>query len=430
MGHSVLPRDQVYWYTLKNPIIKPLTRDIHVDVAVVGGGAAGLAAAYEFSKRGLSVAVLERDFCGAGASGKSSGFVSPDSELEAENLTSRWGITQAQQLWQFSRSGVETLRTLIQQFGLNCDYQEQSTLFIANGYWGLHEVTREYHARQKIKYPSVLYTQEQLKQIIGSAYYTGALADMSTFGINAYLYCQELKQALEKNNLATSYERTPVLSIQDHQLITPQGTVTADLIILAVDRFLPEFNILPEDIYHAQTFLLISQPLSDIQVRAIFPQDKYMVTDTALVFNYYRITGDNRLLLGGADILSTYACCENHKAQRVFTKLTHYFKRKFPAVTLTFEYMWPGLIGISKDLLPIAESDKERPYIYYISGATGLSWATALGIYSTEHLLDQNTTMDHFFSSNRNFAVGKTLQAVIGTSATFALANGINKFLR
>jgi gamma-glutamylputrescine oxidase len=377
MGSSVLPRDQVYWYTLKNPVIKQLTHDTQVDVAVVGGGAAGLAAAYAFGRRGLSVALLEREFCGAGASGKSSGFISPDSELEVANLTSRLGNAQAQQLWDFSRSGVEALRTLIHEFNLNCDYQEQPTLFIANGYWGLHEVKREHQARQEIKYPSIFYTQEQLKQ-----------------------------------------------------LITPHGTIVADTIILAVDRFLPEFTILSQDIYHAQTFLLISKPLTDRQVCTIFPHDNHMVTDTALVFNYYRITGDNRLLLGGADVLSTYACCDNHRAQRVFNKLTRYFKHKFPTVTLTFEYMWPGLLGISKDLLPIAELYKQQPYIYYISGATGLSWATALGLYSAEHILDKRTDMDHFFSSKRNFAVGHTLQALIGTSATFALANSINKFLR
>lgn len=68
------PKNEVYWYTLAKPEIKPLTEDIEVDILIVGGGMAGLTAANNFIGKGLKVAVIEKDFCGGGASGKSSGL--------------------------------------------------------------------------------------------------------------------------------------------------------------------------------------------------------------------------------------------------------------------------------------------------------------------------------------------------------------------
>ena len=69
-----LPQDQVFWYVNKRDI-KPLTHDITTDVVVVGGGISGLTAAQSFGKKGCKVVLIEKNYCGSGASGKSSGFI-------------------------------------------------------------------------------------------------------------------------------------------------------------------------------------------------------------------------------------------------------------------------------------------------------------------------------------------------------------------
>jgi glycine/D-amino acid oxidase-like deaminating enzyme len=58
----------------------------------VGGGIAGLSAAQWLSEMAstLSVCLLEAETCGAGASGRSSGFITPDSELELKDLVRRF----------------------------------------------------------------------------------------------------------------------------------------------------------------------------------------------------------------------------------------------------------------------------------------------------------------------------------------------------
>ena len=56
----------------------PLDAKVVADVCIVGGGFAGLWTAIELSARepGMRIALLERDICGGGASGRNGGFFS------------------------------------------------------------------------------------------------------------------------------------------------------------------------------------------------------------------------------------------------------------------------------------------------------------------------------------------------------------------
>jgi glycine oxidase len=59
------------------------SEESRADVAVVGGGVAGLSAARELARRGLSVIVLESGVeCGAGASGAAAGMLAPQAEAD------------------------------------------------------------------------------------------------------------------------------------------------------------------------------------------------------------------------------------------------------------------------------------------------------------------------------------------------------------
>ena len=52
-----------------------LSSDIKTKVAIIGGGMAGLSCAQKLNEAGVEVVLIEKDFCGSGASGKTSGFI-------------------------------------------------------------------------------------------------------------------------------------------------------------------------------------------------------------------------------------------------------------------------------------------------------------------------------------------------------------------
>jgi gamma-glutamylputrescine oxidase len=206
--------------------------------------------------------------------------------------------------------------------------------------------------------------------------------------------------------------------------------VLADAVVLCVDQSLPSFDVLAKEVYHLQTFLAVSAPLTDAQVSAIFPNGRLMVWDSDLIYEYFRLTGDNRLLVGGSSARYTYARRKRAVVPAILAKMRAFVRRKFPHTPVNFEYFWPGLIGVSKDLLPLAAQDAKRPGISFVSGATGLAWAAALGRYMADKLLSNRCDYDAVFDPARGFAVGPVMQGVIGKPAAFALSHGIVKLRR
>ena len=415
------PQDQVFWYLQRNGI-KPCTTNIETEVAIIGGGMAGLTAAQRFMEKGKKVVLLEQYYCGAGATGKSSGFITPNAELSFSDFGERYDFATAHKIWTFFSAGVEHIRNNIKTYSIECDYLPQNTLMLANNKSTIKELQTEHENLKKYGYKTHFYPQKEIKNYINSNNYFGGVEYEDSFGIDGYLYCQGMKEILQKQGVII-FEETPVTSIDNHILKTQHATITADSIIICADRFLPQLGFLTKEVYHAQTFLMISQSLSQDEIALLYPHKNYLAWDTDLIYSYFRVARNNRLLLGGGSMLTTLSSDEQHNYRPIIKKLTNYFKDKFPQVNVQFEYVWPGLIGLSKDTAPLAGRDKQKPYIYFISAVAGLPIAAALGTYSAEHIIEGRDDLDSYFSPYRSFFIGGFTQTLLGKKISFGISN-------
>lgn len=424
-----ITHSNVYWYSLKNPgTPNILSGKIKTKYAVIGGGMAGLSCAQKLQELGQETIIIEKEFCGSGASGKTSGFITPDSEIELSSLLETYGADKTKRIWEFVLSGVELIRRNIKNHKILCDFEIQDSLFIANNKLGFNHIKKEHSAREKLGYESKLYDGTNIEDVIGSKRYCGAVRYPDTFGLNSYLYCQAMKEMLIKSGVLI-FENTPAISINGNEIITPHGCITADHIIVCADRYIPELGVLKKEIYHVQTFLGITKPLSDQQIKSMFPEGPLMVWDTDVVYNYFRLTSDKRLLIGGGDLLYTYAHNILQDTKRYGRRLQSYIHKKFPLLDFEIEYLWPGMLGVSKDLLPIIGPDENNGAVFYVGAASGLPWAAALGTYAAERLILDRHEFDDDFSLNRHFIIGSKMQSVIGDPATYAVSHGIAKYL-
>jgi gamma-glutamylputrescine oxidase len=427
--NMIITKNKVYWYSLKLPKLgEKLSGQIKTKYAVIGGGMAGLSCAQRLKEAGEEVMLIEKDFCGAGASGQTSGFITPDSEIELSSLVKTYGPVKAKRIWEFVISGLENIRKNIKRYNISCDYQEQDSLFIANSASKFKYVKKEHETRTKLGYKSTLYDKSEIKEIIGGEDYAGAVRYPDTFGMNSYLYCQAMKEKLGLLGVKI-FEETPAERIAGHEIFTRGGQITAEYIIVCTDRFIPDLGAFKKEIYHIQTFLGITKPLEAEEMRKIFSKDSMMAWDTDLIYNYFRKTSDNRLLIGGGDLLYTYARNMAKNTGRFEKQLKNYIKKKFPSVRIEMEGVWPGMLGVSKDFLPIIGGDEKNPAVFYVGGATGLPWASALGVYAAEHFLEARKEFDEDFSPKRHFVIGRRMQSLLRTKATYALSHGIAKYL-
>lgn len=419
----------VFWQRQKEPSAgTALEKDLVCDVVIVGGGMAGLMCAERLHEVGIAAVILEKDFCGAGASGKTSGFITPDSEIELSSLVENYGPQEARRIWGFVVSGVDAIRDNIQKYSIACDYEVQDSLFVGTNTRGFEHTKEEHDAREQLLYQSALYTQEKLREVLGAQGYFGGVRYPDTFGMNSYLYCQALRDILVGQGVAI-YEHTAVTSLGKSSLVANGKNIQAKHIVVAADHFALQLGLLDYQLYHIQTFLGITKPLSDEVIKQIFPQDRMMVWDTDLVYEYYRLTGDNRMLIGGADLRYTYEMHERLQAPRpIAKKMLRYMEQRFPGIEFPLESIWPGMLGVTKDLLPIMGHDKDDNSITYIAAASGLPWAAALGRYVADKVQNGRSDFDSVFTPYRKFVAPRLVENIAHKQVTYALAHGYAKY--
>jgi gamma-glutamylputrescine oxidase len=423
------PRLRIYWHEqrlLDARPLQPLAHETRTEVVVVGGGMAGLSCAQALNEQGRKVILLERETCGWGASGRSSGIITPDSEMELNDLVRAKGREGGKRLWDFAVSGVDAIRGNIEGHGIDCDMQVQDALFVASSRKGEAVIRKEHASRKDLGYAVKHYDSQTIRSVLGTDGFLGGVRSAGTFGINSYLYCQAMRDVLLQSGVVI-HEGSAVAEVGAGRVMTNGCEVRADAVVLCLDRFLPEVGVLSKDVYHAQTFLAVSAPLTDAQVAAIFPEQRLMVWDTDLVYQYFRVIGGNRLLLGAATLLDTYARKERPVAPRVLRKMRAWLGSHFPQVAIDIEYFWPGLIGVSKDVLPLAGGDPAHPGLYLVSGAAGLPFAAALGRYAADKLQSNRSDFEADFDPARRFPVGHFVQGLTGTPVAFALSHALVK---
>lgn len=423
---------QNWWYTTlmeaQEPPAPPLVGEQKADVAVVGAGAAGLSAALTLAEAGRDVVILERNVCGGSSTGKSAGFLTPDSELELSQLVRRFGVSGARLLWEGAGWGVERMVTVARKNRFDCDLREQDSLFLAKGRSGVGDVREELAARAQMGYPSQSYGADRLPTVLGAVGYRGAVRYQGTWGINPLLYAQGMKRLLQAKGVRV-HESSSVRAVDGHVLRTHEGTLVADHVVFCADKPAPDLTPLAPDVYHAQTFLSVSEPLRDDEVRATFPDGPVQCWDSDLVYGYYRLTGDQRILLGGGSKLTTFSR-DDVTSPRVIESVIRGFRRRFPHLKdLKFEQYWPGRIDATRDLMPTVAADPRWPWVHYTLGCVGLPWATFCGDLAARRVLGKDDgEYDAYFGTGRRFLLPTWLERVAGKQVVFSLSNAYAKY--
>jgi len=121
--------NQNWWFTTllvsQHKHCPPLTRDIKCDVVIVGGGFAGVCAAAQFLRKGLKVVLIDKNIVGGSSSGRSAGFLTPDSELELHQLCRRYGNQAAREIWDAPCDAIEGLVRNIEKYDIHCGLLKQ-----------------------------------------------------------------------------------------------------------------------------------------------------------------------------------------------------------------------------------------------------------------------------------------------------------------
>ena len=113
-----------YWKESSSfPRMSSVQRDQHVDVVVIGGGIAGLTAAYLLSKAGRKVALLERDRCAQVDTCHTSAHLTMVTDERLTALADRLGRTHAQAVWDAGLAAIAQIHAITVEHRIDCAFE-------------------------------------------------------------------------------------------------------------------------------------------------------------------------------------------------------------------------------------------------------------------------------------------------------------------
>lgn len=412
-------------FDIKAPYCSPLKEKIKCDCLIIGGGFTGLHAALRLIDTGKDVVILEKRMLGGSSSGRSAGFITPESEEDLDKLIKKYGKERAEIIYTIPQNGVKIITEIVKKYKFNCDFRKQDSIYLSIKNKHNKQIMEEMETRKDMKMPYELLDEKGLKKVHPGRGYTIGLKYPGSYGINSFAYTQEMKNVLLKKGVRI-FEDSEAEKIEGNTVKTHLGSVTADNIVICMDKMKKEFNEeISKNFYHVQTYVAVSEPLNDEEMKTLFPNGELMCWDTRWNYMHYRPVKGNRILIGGSSNLTLYAP-KYYNSPATINSFIKELKWRFPTIKdIHFTHYWSGLIDVTKDLTPIADYDKNNKSIQYAMGCAGLPWAAFCGDYLARRIINPKGTKDlsEFLGMHRKFFLSHRFQKFFGKIITFSLSH-------
>lgn len=368
--------DSFYRRTLQGAhAYEPLDGEHTTEIAIVGGGLAGLTCALELTRKNRKVTLVDAHRVGWGASGRNGGSVSPSWSGNDAAIRSRVGQDGFDALFRLSMEGVEMVREYALSLAGEAAHLTPGHLRVsvhdnATAFRQLCETQYKRYGR-KLQYLDTAAVQEYLNS---PRYHQGVFA-ADGFHLHPLNYCQALARACHEQGV-TVFEQTPVTRLERHggdfRLTVPAGVIRAEQVVICTggytDHLVPALKraFLP-----IATYIMLSEPLGDRLHDAI--RTPAAIGDIRRASNYYRIVDGDRLQWGG-HITTRVADPAN-----IESILRKELQRCYPQLgDIPIAVTWSGLMSYARHLMP--QIGQLEPGLWYCTafGGHGIN-TTAIG---------------------------------------------------
>lgn len=346
-----------------------LDRNEQAEFAIVGAGISGALAAYELTRAGADVVVLDRHDVGMGSSAATTGLLMYETDASLTELSRTFGEEQAARVYTLGIEAIVGIEGHCLALGDDCGFSRRASLYLASTDKDAEQLTHEWRIRRKHDFVVDLLSREEIRDRYGidapAALYSQGCAE-----IDCYRFVHRLLASVQAGG-GRIYDRTDVATIApDRQgivLRTANGhQVRAKRMICATGYEAARFvrGAAPN---LDSTWAFISEPIKDLSA---WP-DRCLIWETARPYLYMRTAGDGRVLVGGED----EPWARSHENEKLLVTKTDKLRARaqtlFPSLKLDIAYRWSGVFGSTPDGLPLIGEERRHPHVWFTLGFGG-----------------------------------------------------------
>jgi glycine/D-amino acid oxidase-like deaminating enzyme len=322
----------------------PLAADTAADVAIVGGGIAGIASAYFLAKAGASVVVLEARGVAEAASGRNAGFLLAGVAENFAAASRRYGAANALRIWRLTKRTQALVRELVDEHGIDCELRWNGSDQLA----GDDEEWREIQESADLLSTHVNVQLDATRR--GATY-----ADDGD--LHPVKWVRGLARAAAAAG-ARIHESTRVTEIASGEARTTRGAVRAATVLLCTNAYTA--RLAPTRIRPVRGQMLATAPTAPVFARPAYAKRGYQ---------YWRQTADGRVVVGGwRDTAVDDEVGEGETpTPQVQAHLVEFLREHGISAPVT--HRWAGTMGFSHDALPYVGRVGSR--LFVCGGFTG-----------------------------------------------------------
>ena len=400
---------------------RALQGEVRAEVAIVGGGLAGLSAALELAQRGRQVVLLEAQQLGWAASGRNGGQALGGLACGMDEIEAQLGLADARRLWALTLEALTLIHARRDRYRIACDWQS-GALTVATSARKAAALRRDAERMASVyDHPTQWLDRAALGLHIRSPRYHGGCYDRRGGHLHPLKYALGLADAAWREG-ARLHEHSPVQRIERHRSVTllrtPQGQVVADQVLLAGNVHLPALagvGALPPGtgarIMPVGTYVGVTEPLDPSEMDGLLPT-RAAVCDSNFVLDYFRPTADQRLLFGGKVSYSTLT------PPNLAGSLQARLARVFPRLAWRpLTHVWGGFVDITMNRAPdfsrLPPDGAAGAPIYLLQGFSGhgLALSGLAGKLVAEAICEDASRFDLFARlRHRPFPGGERLR--------------------